>query len=74
MNGRIETVVFRRVYDDATYLIVGQSGDNPDWIELCTEEGPESEGYYGKLNVVFPVEYAIELGKALIAAGEGAKK
>lgn len=74
MSTNIETLVIRQVYEGSNYLVVGPASDNHDWVELRSDRVGNSAGYFGEVSLCFPPEYAIQLGKALIAAGQGEAK
>ena len=47
----IETI--RKVWIEDVYLLVRPWPEDPDCIEICTEAGTDSEGYFGKVSIPF---------------------
>jgi len=65
-----ETQVIRRVCVESNpaYIEIRPHPDAPDALELHTE-GAKSIEWFGAVSIAMSKEYAVELGKALIAAG-----
>lgn len=66
-NETIETEILRRVHIDDHFLEVGVSADNPDCVELRTIK--HNTEYFGEIRLALSPRAMIELGEALVAAG-----
>lgn len=69
-----ETEVIRRVHTDGHCIEVGEWPDAPDHLELRTS-GEKNVEYFGRLNLAMTPDFAMQLGRALVAAAteKGAK-
>lgn len=61
------TEIIRRIHTEMHYLEVGEWGDDPDRLELRTESAKNIE-YFGAVNLVMSPDFAMQLGRALVAA------
>lgn len=67
MNSNIETTY--KVWLGDGYLLIRPWPDNPDYMELCTEPGENSEGWLGKISIPFTsAEQLKTLAEALLLA------
>lgn len=73
MDGKAEIEVIRKVWDalEPVALTVGW-GEDGFGVCLYTE-GAKSKEWWGEVRLTMSATYAIELGRALIAAGEEGK-
>ena len=61
--------IYRKVWLHDGYLLIRPYPDAPGCIELCSEPGKDSEGYFGKLCIAFSTPAALRtLAMALNAA------
>lgn len=69
-----EIEVLRRVHLEGRFIEVGDWPDSPDCLELRTV-GKENVEYWGTLNLTMNPDFAMALGRALVAAAteKGAK-
>lgn len=74
MDGKAEIEVLRKVWDahEPVGLTVRWGEDGFGVCLLADDEN--SEEWYGKFKITVSAAYAIELGRALIAAGEEGKE
>jgi hypothetical protein len=61
-----ETEIIRRVYNDGHFIEVRDFPDAPDYLELRTDG--ENAGYFGPIALSMHPDFAMALGKALIAS------
>lgn len=73
MDGKAEIEVIRKVWDalDPVGLTV-RWGEDGFGVCLLSDDA-KTEEWFGKVRLTFSASYAIELGRALIAAGEEGK-
>lgn len=67
-TNKAETELLRRVHMDKHFVEIGDWPDAPEALELRTP-GKENEEYFGRISLVLTPQAAIELGEALVAAG-----
>jgi hypothetical protein len=61
--------IYRKVWLGEGYILLRPYHDIPNCVELCTEPGVLSEGYFGKLCIAFSTPAALRtLASALNAA------
>jgi hypothetical protein len=68
MNSNIETT-YKVWLEGDGYLLIRPWPDNLDYMELCTEPGDNSEGWFGKISIAFAsAEQLKTLAEALLLA------
>ena len=61
-----------KVWIDDGYLIIRPLPDDAECFQLCTEPGPDSEGYFGKVDIAFVRPESLRaLAFALTRAADG---
>lgn len=70
------TDIIRRIFEESgrNYIEVGPWADDPGVLELRTEPGEYSEGYFGKISLTLTADMAEELGRALLNAATEARQ
>lgn len=70
-----ETDTIYQIYDEqGNFIQVRPYPDSPDSPCLMTVPSPYSDGFYGKLNVTFTVDFAVELAQALLSCAKDIRK
>ena len=66
---KTETEVIRRVHvpGEQVCLEIGEFGDAPEALEIRTSDAKSKE-WFGPVQITMMPEYALEFGKALVAA------
>jgi hypothetical protein len=61
-----ETEIIRRIYNDGHFIEIRDFPDAPNYLELHTEG--ENADYFGPVAISMHPDFAMALGKALIAS------
>jgi hypothetical protein len=51
IESSIETI--RRVWIDDHYVLVRPWSEDENYVELCTEPGPSSQDFFGRMSITF---------------------